>query len=115
MGHRRKHLFADYADQSNTQPGPSQSEQTRRKKKKGKQREDPLEGLFQIDEPLELTEDHIDTVGPNPNAAGPSNYHSPSRDTSDPHTSAGAQHDLVRIDMGQMLQLKEMGYEVTHR
>lgn len=104
MGPKRKHLFANYADSSNTQPGPSQSEQTRRKKNKGKQREDPLKGLIPMDELLEPTTD------PNANAAGPSNYHSPSRETSDPHTSA--QHDLVRIDMGQMLQLKDMGYEV---
>lgn len=112
MGPKRKHLFANYADPSNTQPGPSQPEQTRRKKK-GKQREDPLQGLLPMDDLLEPPADPIETVSPNPNADGPSNHHPPSRDTSDPHTSAGAQQqDLVRIDMGQMLQLKEMGYDV---
>ena len=111
IGPKRKRLFANYADPSNTQPGPSQSEQIHRKKNKGKQREYPLKGLIPLDELLEPTTDHIDTVGPNANAAGPSNYHSLSWETSDPHTGA-QQHDLVRIDMGQMLQLKDMGYEV---
>jgi hypothetical protein len=104
MGPRRKHLFAEYPD---TQDGPSKSQQTRSKKKKGKQREDALDGLYQIEETLEPTPDHIDSVGSNPNEAGPSNYQSPGQDVSDP------QQDLVRIDMGQMLQLREMGYEVV--
>lgn len=94
VGRKRKQLSADYPDTSN-------KERNRRKKKKGKgkQREDSLEGLIQIDqseEPLPVTEEQ----NTNP---GPSNIRL--------QTISGTRNGLVRIDMGQMLKLKDMGYE----
>lgn len=114
MGPKRKRLFANYPETSNSSL--NESDQARRKSKgKGKQREDALEGLLPIDELEELpTTDHIRTAneeGPNPTAAGPSNH---TRHTSEQRIAAASeQHDLVRINMGQMLQLKEMGYEAV--
>ena len=80
-------------------------------KDKGKQREDPLKGLIQMDGSVEpLTADPI-AIGMNPTIAGPSND---TRHTSERQTSAELQpNDFVRIDMGQMLQLKEIGYEAV--
>jgi hypothetical protein len=114
MGPKRKRLFANYPNTSN--PNLNESDKNRRKKKgKGKQREeDPLEGLLQIEESEELpTAEYIETLnehGPDPTAAGPSNQN---RNTSEQQIVAASNQDLVRIDMGQMTQLKEMGYEAV--
>lgn len=109
-GPKRKRLFANYPDNMNTEV--AELEQRRSKKNKGKQREDQWQGLLRMDEsepPTEElgllrmnesptpTDDHIDTVG------GSSNDH-----RTDPQTSSNG---FVRIDMGQMLQLKDMGYK----
>lgn len=82
--------------------------QNRRKKKgKGKQREDPLQGLLRIDELAEPpTADQFETrkqPETTSSGVGPST----SRNISDPQSENG----VVRIDMGQMLQLKDMGYD----
>jgi hypothetical protein len=85
----------------------------RKKKNKGKQREDPLEGLLQIDESVEAPtptdQDNANQPGRTLTVAGPSG----SSQNEQPTASTSRQNDLVRIDMGQMLQLKEMGYEVA--
>jgi hypothetical protein len=96
VGPQRKHLFSTYPDRSN--PGPSNSEKNSRKKDKGKQREDTLNGLFRIDESVEP---------PTADRSEPG----PSQKPSEPQTFAD--NGLVRIDMGQMLQLKDMGYEAV--
>src|SRR5438445_510438 len=83
---------------------------TKKKKGKGKQREDPLQGLYQIDKNLTLDENAAeDQQNVNQSTAGPSNH---SLNMLDPQTSLLPWHDLVRIDMGQMSQLKDMGYKV---
>jgi hypothetical protein len=109
IGPKRKHLFAIYPETSNTRGG--KSEPSRRKKKgKGKQREDPLQedplqGLLQIEDWVDpLTAENFETEE---GVAGPSNTNAERQPV-----VASYQHDLVRIGMGQMLQLKEMGYEV---
>jgi hypothetical protein len=113
IGPKRQRLFALYPDPSPLVP--SNSNKNRRKKKdKGKQREDPLEGLFQIDELVEGPigdQGNVNQQSTNPTAAGPSN---PTQNMSERPTAAGShENDLVRIDMGQMLQLREMGHEVV--
>jgi hypothetical protein len=111
VGPQRKHLFSIYPDPSN--PGPSNSDKNSRKKDKGKQREDALDGLFRIDESVEPpTTDHFEPVAePQQNPLlgrqAKEHHHKPS----EPQRLAG--NDLVRIDMGQMAQLKDMGYEVV--
>jgi hypothetical protein len=112
IGPRRQKLFALYPDQSH--PASSNLEKNHRKKKnKGKQRENPLEGLLRIDESVEAPtptdQDNANQPGRTPTAAGPSG----SSQNEQPTASTSRQNDLVRIDMGQMLQLKEMGYEVA--
>jgi hypothetical protein len=112
IGPKRQRLAALYPDASNPKPNKLDSG-PRKKKNKGKQREDPLHGLLRIDESAEApTADHIivEQQITNPTAAGPSNqYQMP-----DQYTTAGShQNDVVRIDMGQMLKLKDMGLEVV--
>ena len=85
-----------------------------KKKGKGKQREDVLQGLLQIDESVEPpTADPIrnqDAQNTNPSVAGPSTTLSPN--VNEPQGGFSLlENGLVRIDMRQMLQLKEMGYE----
>ena len=83
---------------------------TKKKKGKGKQREDPLQGLYQIDENPTLDENAAeDQQNVNQSTVGPSNH---SLNMPDPQTLLLPHHDLVRIDMGQMSQLKDMGYKV---
>ena len=82
----------------------------RKKKNKGKQREDPWQGLLRIDEGPPPAADHIGTEvhdSANPTVAGPSGTRSRTTPNSQPSDDS-----LVRIDMGQMSKLKEMGYEV---
>ena len=116
IGPKRQRLFALYPDAS--LPVPSNSNKNRRKKKdKGKQREDPLEGLLQIDESVEgLTitdQDHSNQQSTTPTAARLSDPTQNMSERERPTASTSRPNDLVRIDMGQMLQLKEMGYEVA--
>ena len=99
IGPKRKAIFANYPDTQNT--GPTESDSNRHKKNKGKQRQDPLEGLL----PFEGSAFDIETE-----VAGTSTNHRESR-SSPPKTAPHEDH-LVRINMGQMLQLREMGYEV---
>jgi hypothetical protein len=103
LGPRRKRLFATYP--KDLEPNP------RKKKDKGKRREDALQGLLRIDDSVEPpTAHHIEIEeqrNTNPSVAGPSN--NGSRNVPEP----AHQNGLVRIDMGQMLQLKDMGYEVS--
>jgi len=111
IGPKRKHVFSLYPDPSN--PGPNNSDKNSRKKKnKGKQREDAFDGLFRIDESVEppnadhaepVTESHMNMVGGQGKGRN--------RKSSEPQTLA--ENGLVRIDMGQMLQLKDMGYEAV--
>lgn len=112
MGPKRQRLFALYPDQS--EPGPTKSR--RKRKDKGKQREDPLQGLLQIDQlvedPIATDQDNADQLITNPNATGPSNPIQVTSERERPTAATSHQNDLGRIDMGQMLQLKEMGYEV---
>ena len=75
------------------------------KKGKGKQREDPLQGLLRIDETETVQNDNRQNL--NPSAAGPSN-----RSRNAPESSALPPNDMVRVGMAQMLQLKDMGYDV---
>ena len=83
-----------------------------KKKDKGKQREDPLQGLLQIaqepiEEELPTINDHIEVQHiATPSGAGPSGSRSRT------HPKSPDDTDFVRISMGQMLQLREMGYEV---
>jgi hypothetical protein len=91
-------------------PGLSTSEKNARKKKdKGKQREDALQGLLRIDESVEppTAEPAEPVTQPrrNPTVGGRAN-----QPVSETQTS---ENDLVRIDMGQMLQLKNMGYDAV--
>jgi hypothetical protein len=115
VGGRRKHLDAIYPDPKN--PGPKNADKNpRQKKDKGKQREDVLQGLIRIDNSVEPpTANLIEPSSQpkkNPNVGEPSKQHK--QKASEPQTSAGLnQNDLVRIDMGQMLQLKNMGYEAV--
>jgi len=91
-GSKRQRLFANYPDTSNIQIRKLEPSHPKKKKKnKGKQQEDPLQGLLlRIDESVEPPiADHIQT------GAGPSH-----------------QNDMVRIDMGQTSQLKDMVFEV---
>lgn len=113
IGSKRRRLFAEYPEPLD--PKPSKSNKNRRKKKdKGKQREDPLRGLIEMDgsvEPPSAEPIAIVTEIMNPTVAGPSNH---SRNTAEGESPAALQpNDLVRIDMGQMLQLKEIGYEAV--
>lgn len=98
IGPKRKTLFANYPDagaNKRSEPGIG-----RKKKGKGKQREDVLQGLLQIDESMEVpTTDHIRNQDILPGVAGPSANRIPDV------------NGLVRIDMRQMVELKEMGYE----
>jgi hypothetical protein len=114
IGPKRKRLFANYPDTPDTR-GNKSKPSPRKKKSKGKQREDPLEGLLQIDELVEPpSTEHIEIEeqqNTNPSVAGPSNKRS--RNIPEPQPSvASHQNAMVRIDMGQMLQLKDMGYEI---
>jgi hypothetical protein len=52
-----------------------------------------------------------ENINPTISVAGPSNH---TRNTTDRQTSSALlQNDLVRINMGQMLQLKEIGYQAA--
>jgi hypothetical protein len=98
IGPKRKSLFAEY-------PDPSNKEQNRHKKKKGKgkQEVDQLQGLHQInklEEPLTATEEQNNHPGP---------FNIRGQNISEP--TASDRNGLVRIDMGQMLKLKDMGQE----
>jgi hypothetical protein len=98
-GPRRKRLCANYPENLNT--GGTNSEPNARKKKaKGKHREDPLQGLIRIDDSVEppiAEQIEIEQPNSNPNGAGSSNNRSQ-------HVSESVhQNGLVRIDMGQML------------
>ena len=104
-GPRRTQLSANYANSSNTQGAKTQQS---RSKRKGKQREIPLQGLLQIDRSEDPpTTERIATVA----TAVPSNNRIGT--TSDTPTSVESQQNqLVRIDMRQILKLRELGYEV---
>src|SRR6266540_2018696 len=105
VGPKRKRIIANYPEAFN--PQSKESEPNHRKKKnKGKQREDPLEGLLRIDESVEprAAEDIA-----NPRVAGASRNRS--QNIPEPGPSSH-QDGVVRINMGQMLQLQDMGYEV---
>jgi hypothetical protein len=110
IGSQRKHTSAIYPDPSN--PGPSKSKNPRKKKDKGKQREDPLQGLLRIDESVEPpTAEPAEPVtqpNMNPTVGGPAN-----QCNQKPFEHQTSENDLVRIDMGQMLRLKDMGYEAV--
>jgi hypothetical protein len=114
VGARRKHLNAVYPDPTN--PGPKNADKNRRQKKdKGKQREDVLEGLLRIDNSLEPpTANLVESLSQpkkTPNVGEPSKQRN--QKAFDPQTSGLNENDLVRIDMEQMLQLKNMGYEAV--
>ena len=104
-GPRRTQLSTNYADSSNTQEAKTQQSCSKRK---GKQREIPLQELLQIDQSEDPpTTECIATVA----TAVPSNNHIGM--TSNTHTSVESQQNqLVKIDMRQMLKLRELGYEV---
>jgi hypothetical protein len=114
IGAKRKPMFAAYPDTSNiSQSKPTQNQNGRKKKGKGKERVDPLEGLLQIDESVEpLAANRIDTENQEMNSSGvgPSNA-SGRNEAKSPMSAALHQTGLVRIGMGQMLQLKDMEYE----
>jgi hypothetical protein len=98
-------MLANYPEIAN--PGAKKhSEPVVGRKEKGKQREDVLQGLLRIDESVEPpTEEHA-----NPSAKAQLENGSPN----ERRTHAGAvsqENDWVRIDMRQMLQLKEMGHD----
>ena len=111
IGPKRRRMMAEYVETSNTDP--SEAEKTRPKqRKKGKQREDALQGLLRMDESADPpTSDRNRNHNPNTNArvAGPSNHQS--RNIQE-IPAVSDQNALVRIDMGQMLRLREMGYEI---
>lgn len=105
IGPKRQRMLANYPEIAN--PGAKKhSEPVVGRKKKGKQREDVLQGLLRIDESVEPpTEGHA-----NPSANAQLEKGSPN----ERRTHAGAvsqENDWVRIDMRQMLQLKEMGHD----
>jgi hypothetical protein len=106
VGPRRQHISAIYPDPSH--PGPSKSDKNPRKKDKGKQREDALKGLLRIDESVEPpTADPAEPVTQSrQNPTVGANQHNQKAPESH-------ENDLVRIDMGQMRQLKDMGYEAV--
>jgi len=110
VGPQRKHLFSIYPDPSNPNLS-NPNKHPRKKKDKGKQREDALDGLFRIDESVEpLTADHTQPrtePQTNPLLGGRTKEH----DQRPTEPEESPEHDLVRIDMRQMLQLKDMGYE----
>jgi hypothetical protein len=110
FGPKRKRLYALYPVGPNIRI--SEPEQNGRKKKeKGKQKEDTFQGLLRIDEseePPATAHTQIDNRITSPSRAGPSNDRIRNLPEPQPETH---QNDLVRIDMGQMLQLKNMGYE----
>ena len=108
IGPRRKQTVAVYSHLLN--PGPSTSEKNPRKKKdKGKQREDALQGLLRINEsvdpPTAEPAEPVTQPRRNPTVGGRANQRVSETQTSE--------NDLVRIDMGQMLQLKNMGYDAV--
>ena len=108
IGPKRKRMFSNYPSHAESEENHRSQEGNRRQKDKGKQREDPLQGLLQIDA---LTvndiqnEDRPNTIP----SAGPSRSHN--LDDSE-QVASSDQNRLVRIDMGKMLQLKEMEYKV---
>jgi len=107
-------LFANYPETADTEGKKSSDRVVGKKKGKGKQREDVLQGLLRIDESVEPpTADPIrnqDAQNTNPSVAGPSTTLSPN--VNEPQGGFSLlENGLVRIDMRQMLQLKEMGYE----
>jgi hypothetical protein len=122
VGPKRKPLLSNYPGTTNN-PGIDLRQTTKNrhnKKDKGKQLEDAFEGLLRIDE----SEAASNTITEDP-VAGPSNEHSRNMHESQPSSHvAGPSNDhsrnmpgseassLVRIGMGQMLELKEVGYEV---
>jgi len=75
IGSQRQPTFAIYPDPSN--PGPSKSKNPRKKKDKGKQREDALKGLLRIEESVEPPA--VEPAEPgtqpktNPTVGGPAN------------------------------------------
>jgi hypothetical protein len=110
IGPKRQRLGALYPD--SLKSGPDKSANNRRKKKnKGKQREDLLQGLYQIEEAAEAPTANDTQQRASPTVAGPSNQY---QNVFEQQTAAEPHHpDFVRIDMGQMLKLKDMGYEVV--
>src|SRR6266545_4771588 len=95
VGAKRKRIIANYPEAFN--PQSKESEPNHRKKKnKGKQREDPLEGLLRIDESVKprAAEDIA-----NPRVAGASKNRS--QNIPEPGPSSH-QDGVVRINMGQM-------------
>jgi hypothetical protein len=108
MGPKKKRLFANYLETPNIQ-----TNSRKKNKGKGKRQEDLLQGLFQINQTEGTpTPDQDGTEDTNELVAGPSN--DPSRNVSETRTSSVLCHDdLVRVDMGKMLQLKQRGYEVV--
>jgi hypothetical protein len=116
VGPQRKPISAIYPDPSDA--GPAQSDNPPKKKDKGKQREDPLQGLLRIDEsvepPIPDPAEPVTQQSRTPTAAGPAHQRNPTQKPSEPQTSAALhENDLVRINMGQMLQLKDKGYEAV--
>jgi len=109
MGPKKKRLFANYLETHNIE-----GNSRKKNKGKGKRQEDPLQGLFQIDQtegpPTPDQDGTEDLQSTNKLVAGPSN--DPSRNVSETQTlSVLCDDDLVRVDMGKMLQLKQRGYE----
>ena len=109
LGPKRKRLFANYPDTPNNRPAESVPNPPK-KKDKGKQRTAQLEGLLQMQQSEEpsisdqakiANHQHDDQ-----SAAGPSNNQI--QNTADPNPTP----ESVRITMGQMIQLKDMGYKV---
>ena len=94
----KKVLFdSKYPEDSNTRRADPERNHRTGRKAKGKQREDALHGLLRLEEPAEDTP---------PSETKNQDQRSPDS------AEAGAPDALVTIDMGQMLELKDMGYKV---
>ena len=96
IGAKKKRLDAVYAETSDIQGTESEQNSGDRRKDKGKKKcqEDPLDGLLRIDQ-----RDPAPTRLPAYQDPGPSNHNST--------------QDVVRVGMGEMLQLKAMGYSAS--
>ena len=107
-GPKRKRLLANYPETTNT-GAKKHSEPGVGGKEKGKQREDVLQGLLRIDESVEPPEPPT-AEHANPSVKPQLENHSPNV-----HRAQGGavsqENGLVRIDMRQMLQLKEIGHD----
>jgi hypothetical protein len=94
IGPHRKPLRAEY-------PDPVMHGLSTKSKGKGKEKErDPLEGLLTISESARATTPGHDITYIHPNRASPQRIN---------HPTQQSENDLVVVDMGGMLQLREMG------